>query len=354
MNVDIKSIVRPEVLRLKPYIPAKKVTNTVRLNANESPFSVTDNAEAMSLNLYPDAVPYRIRSSVANYLGITEENCVVTRGSTEAIDILIRTFCSPRDDEIIIFPPTFEMYQFYAAIQGINIVRVPLLEDSNYQIDIDVFKSKLSKKSKLTFLCSPSNPTGHSIDTTSIYQVCELLKGYGLLVLDGAYAEFSDQAVYREILNDFSNVVVLRTLSKAFGLAGSRCGALIGSNEICEYIMRVIPPYSFSKPSEQTVLESLTEKGIEKSKENIKSILKERQYLENELKNLTSVKEVFPSETNFVLVKTTGAEQFCERAKESGFLLRNVGYQPTLNNCVRITVGTREQNQNLIRGLKDE
>ena len=112
--------------------------------------------------------------------------------------------------------------------------------------------------------------------------------------------------------------------------------------------------YSFSKPSEQTVLESLTEKGIEKSKENIKSILKERQYLENELKNLTSVKEVFPSETNFVLVKTTGAEQFCERAKESGFLLRNVGYQPTLNNCVRITVGTREQNQNLIRGLKDE
>ena len=105
MNVDIKSIVRPEVLRLKPYIPAKKVTNTVRLNANESPFSVTDNAEAMSLNLYPDAVPYRIRSSVANYLGIIEENCVVTRGSTEAIDILIRTFCSPRDDEIIIFPP---------------------------------------------------------------------------------------------------------------------------------------------------------------------------------------------------------------------------------------------------------
>ena len=354
MNVDIKTIVRPEVLRLRPYVPAKKITNTVRLNANESPFSVTDKAEAMSLNLYPDAVPYRIRSAVANYLGISEENCVVTRGSTEAIDILIRTFCSPRNDEIIIFPPTFEMYQFYGAIQGIDIVSVPLLENKNYQIDIDVFKSKLSKRSKLTFLCSPSNPTGHSINTNIIYQVCESLKDYGLLVLDGAYAEFSDENIYREILNDFSNVVVLRTLSKAFGLAGSRCGALIGSKEICEYIMRVIPPYSFSKPSEQTVLESLTEKGIEKSKENIKSILKERQYLENELKNLTSVKEVFPSETNFVLVKTTGAEQFCERAKESGFLLRNVGYQPTLNNCVRITVGTREQNQNLIRGLKDE
>ena len=165
---------------------------------------------------------------------------------------------------------------------------------------------------------------------------------------------FRTKIVYREILNDFSNVVVLRTLSKAFGLAGSRCGALIGSNEICEYIMRVIPPYSFSKPSEQTVLESLTDEGIEKSKENIKLILKERQYLENQLKDLTSVKEVFPSETNFVLVKTTDAEQFCERAKESGFLLRNVSYQPTLNNCVRITVGTREQNQSLIRGLKDE
>ena len=354
MNIDIRSIVRPEVLRLKPYVPAKKVTNKVRLNANESPFSVTEKAEAMSLNLYPDAVPYKIRSSVANYLGIVEENCVVTRGSTEAIDILIRTFCSPKDDEIIIFPPTFEMYQFYAAIQGINIVRVPLLEDSNYQIDIDVFKSKLSKKSKLTFLCSPSNPTGHSIDATSIYQVCELLKGYGLLVLDGAYAEFSDQAVYREILNDFSNVVVLRTLSKAFGLAGSRCGALICSNEICEYIMRVIPPYSFSEPSEETVLQSLTDEGIEKSKENIKLILKERQYLENQLRDLTCVDKVFPSETNFVLVKTTDAEQFCERAKESGFLLRNVGYHQPLNNCVRITVGSREQNRSLIRGLKDE
>ena len=118
--------------------------------------------------------------------------------------------------------------------------------------------------------------------------------------------------------------------------------------------MRVIPPYSFSKPSEQTVLESLTEKGIEKSKENIRSILKERQYLENELKDLTSVEQVFPSQTNFVLVKTKDAEQFCKRAKKSGFLLRNVDYQPTLNNCVRITVGTSEQNKSLIRGLRDE
>jgi len=354
MSLDIKSIVRPEVLGLKPYVPAKKITNTVRLNANESPFTVTEKAEAMSLNLYPDAVPYRIRSSVADYLGIAQENCVVTRGSTEAIDILIRTFCSPGDDEIIIFPPTFEMYQFYAAVQGINIVSVPLLENNNYQINFDIFKSKLSKRSKLTFLCSPSNPTGHSINKNTIYQVCESLKDFGLLVLDGAYAEFSGETVYREILNDFSNVVVLRTLSKAFGLAGSRCGALIGSNEICQYIMRVMPPYSFSKPSEQTVLESLNEKGIGKSKENIKSILKERQYLENELKDLTCVERVFPSQTNFVLVKTTDAEQFCKRAKNSGFLLRNVDYQPTLKNCVRITVGTREQIKSLIRGLRDE
>ncbi len=354
MDIDIKDMVRPEVLRLKPYEPAKKITNTVRLNANESPFSVTDEAQAMSLNLYPDAVPHKIRSSIANYLSVSKERCVVTRGSTEAIDILIRTFCSPADDEITIFPPTFEMYEFYAAIQGINVVSVPLLVNSNYQIDIDTFKNNLSNKSKLTFLCSPSNPTGHSINRESIYKVCDLLRNYGLLVLDAAYAEFSDETVYREILNDFSNVVVLRTLSKAFGLAGSRCGVLIGNHKICEYIMRVIPPYSFSKPSEQTVLGSLTQKGIEQSKKNIKSILNERKYLENELKNLSRVKEVFPSETNFVLVRTTNAENFCQLAKESGFLLRNVSYQPSLKNCVRITVGTRNQNQTLIKGLKDE
>ena len=230
--MKVKSLVRPEVLALKPYVPAKKVKNKIRLNANESPYTVTEFAALNKLNLYPDARPDEIRNKMADYLNINEDCCVVTRGSTEAIDLLIRTFCSPHVDEIIIFPPTFEMYQFYAAIQGIKVVPVNLMSDHQYAIDTELFQKTVSKKSKLIFICSPSNPIGHSFDKETIYSICQEVSNTGLVVLDGAYAEFSDLSVYRDILQDFDNVVILRTLSKAFGLAGSRCGLLIAKPEI--------------------------------------------------------------------------------------------------------------------------
>ena len=169
--MKVKNLVRPEVLALKPYVPAKKVKNKIRLNANESPYTVTEFAALNKLNLYPDARPDEIRNKIADYLNINEDRCVVTRGSTEAIDLLIRTFCSPHVDEIIIFPPTFEMYQFYAAIQGIKVVPVNLMSDHQYAIDIELFQKTVSKKSKLIFICSPSNPIGHSFDKETIYSI---------------------------------------------------------------------------------------------------------------------------------------------------------------------------------------
>ena len=172
------------------------------------------------------------------------------------------------------------------------------------------------------------------------------------MILDGAYAEFSDLSVYRDILQDFDNVVILRTLSKAFGLAGSRCGLLIAKPEICQFIMRVIPPYSFSKPAEKSVLDALSNKGIKRSQKNIEKTIKERTILKDNLLRLDSVIKVFPSETNFLLVRVSNAVQFCNTARDSGFLLRDMSYHPTLENCVRITVGNSDQNKKLIDGLQ--
>ena len=352
MTKAIEKLVRPEVLNLKPYVPAKSIQDAVRLNANESPYCVTEQAKKDGLNLYPDAVPIRIRERISQYLDVDENNCVITRGSTEAIDVLLRVFCQPNIDEIIIFPPTFEMYQFYAAIQGVSIKSIPLLETNNYEINLELLGRELCTQSKLIFLSSPSNPIGHTISKDTIFKACETAKDFGLLVLDLAYIEFADEDFTKEVLSAYSNVVVLRTLSKAFGLAGSRCGVLLASSEITNYVMRVLPPYSFSKPAEQSILEALTEDGIETSKLNINEIIKERIYLEEAFISIGCIKKIYQSNANFILVEVENADQFCDKAKEYGLLLRNVGYQPTLSNCVRITVGTREQNDLLIKGIK--
>ena len=350
--MNIKDLVRPEVLNLKPYVPAKKVLDKVRLNANESPYSVTKSASEGFLNLYPDARPDQIRSAVSCYLDLPIENIVITRGSTEAIDVAIRTFCIPKKDGILVFPPTFEMYKFYADVQGIQMHTILLDDQNGYALDMKAIEMFDPNQSKLTFICSPSNPLGHRLSNESIYRVCDHFSKSGLIVLDGAYAEFDDDNIYENILSRFENVIMLRTLSKAFGLAGVRCGALISSEEICQYIERVIPPYSFSTPAVNSVIESLSDDGIKKSQRNIKVILDDRKWLSQELESLSDVMEVYPSHTNFILVRVSDAKEFCQKAKDSGFLLRDVSYQPLLNNCVRITVGNTDQNQKLINGLR--
>ena len=350
--MNIKDLVRPEVLNLKPYVPAKKVLDKVRLNANESPYSVTQSASESFLNLYPDARPDQIRSAVSSYLDLPIENIVITRGSTEAIDVAIRTFCIPKKDGILVFPPTFEMYKFYADVQGIKMHTILLDDQNGYALDMKAIEMFDPNQSKLTFICSPSNPLGHRLSNESIYRVCDHFSKSGLIVLDGAYAEFDDDNIYENILSRFENIIMLRTLSKAFGLAGVRCGALISSEEICQYIERVIPPYSFSTPAVNSVIESLSDDGIKKSQRNIKVILDDRKWLSQELESLNDVMEVYPSHTNFILVRVSDAKEFCQKAKDSGFLLRDVSYQPLLNNCVRITVGNTDQNQKLINGLR--
>jgi len=338
-------------MALKPYKPAQSLPNMVRLNANESPYTLFDKNEDMALNMYPQAVPAKIRNAVADYLNLNVEKCVVTRGSTEAIDLLTRVFCRPKIDEVIIFPPTFEMYQVYASIQGAKIKSVPLLENENYALDISELKRQITPKSKLTFLTSPSSPIGHSFSKRTIFEVCKTLRSFGLLILDAAYIEFADKNYTSELLNEFDNIVVLRTLSKAFGLAGSRCGAMLSSKAICDLVMRVVPPYSFSVPAEQSVLRALSDKGIKNSKNNIKKIIEEREYLLAEFSKIDCIKKVFPSDANFILLRVEDADQFYQRAMDVKLLVRNVSYQPTLENCIRVTVGSREQNNLLIKAI---
>ena len=207
--MKIKDLIRPEVLNLKPYVPATKVLDKVRLNANESPYSVTQSATRESLNLYPDARPDEIRNMVARYLDISSDNIVITRGSTEAIDVAIRTFCIPNKDGILVFPPTFEMYKFYAEVQGIEMHSILLDQDNKYSLDLKALEAFDPSKAKLTFICSPSNPLGHKFSKESIYRVCEYFSDSGLVVLDGAYVQFDSDEVYNEILSKFDNVFIL-------------------------------------------------------------------------------------------------------------------------------------------------
>ena len=229
MSTEIKNLIRPEILQLRPYQAAQYQPEMVRMNANENPYSLYEDKDVSSLNLYPEAVPTKLRTSIANYLNVNVDNCVVTRGSTEAIDLLIRVFCRPQYDEIVIFPPTFEMYQFYAEVQGVKIRTIPLLANQKFTLDLETFQKQVSPVSKLTFLCSPSNPTGNTFDQSITFKTCKTLEDLGILVFDGAYTEFANIDYTSELLNEFSNVVVLRTLSKAFALAGSRCGVLLAA-----------------------------------------------------------------------------------------------------------------------------
>ncbi len=352
MSTEIKNLIRPEILQLRPYQAAQYQPEMVRMNANENTYSLYEDKDVSSLNLYPEAVPTKLRTSIANYLNVNVDNCVVTRGSTEAIDLLIRVFCRPQHDEIVIFPPTFEMYQFYAEVQGVKIRTIPLLANQKFTLDLETFQKQVSPVSKLTFLCSPSNPTGNTFDQSITFKTCKTLEDLGILVFDGAYTEFANIDYTSELLNEFSNVVVLRTLSKAFALAGSRCGVLLAAKEICDYVMRVIPPYSFSVPAGQTVLKGLSKQGIKSSKENVEKIIHQRTYLMGKLSELSCVKKVFPSEANFILIKVEDAEAFYNRAKDAGLLVRNVSYQPSLNNCIRVSIGTREQNQQLLEAVQ--
>ena len=355
MSSDVLKLARPELMDLIPYTPASYEPDCIRMNANESPYRSLGDNTVRGLNIYPPPRPWALRTRLAAQYAVPEEEMLVTRGSSEAIDVLIRAFCAAGKDEILVCPPTFDMYRLYAGIQGAKVIEVPLRRDSDlsldFAMDTEAVIEALNERTKLIFICSPNNPTGRSMTVSDVDAICDATRGRSLVILDEAYLEFSDRPSFRPLQEENDHLVLLRTLSKFVSLAGVRCGALIGTPKLVELLGSVLPPYTFPTPSIELVLEALSEDSLKTSTDRIALLRNERTRLATGLMNIPTITRVWPSDANFLLIETTGRERITEKARRGGILLRTFGEQKSLEQCVRITVGQPEENDLLLEVL---
>ena len=344
-------LARPEIRKLVPYSAASYEDGLVRLNANETPWPAPGSQPAADLNHYPPEKPDELTKRLAEYYGVSTDSLLVTRGSSEAIDLLIRCFCAAGEDAIVICPPTFGMYRVYADVQGARVHEIPLEAENDYALDADEIVRNWPDDGKLLFICSPNNPTGNAVATEQINLLATLLSGRAVVVVDAAYAEFGDESQTNKLLDstDNDNIVVLRTLSKAFGLAGARVGALLGPADIVSMAGCVMPPYAIATPVLDAALASLTPDAKATVAERCQSLRTERERLAAELDKMAAIETVYPSDANFLLVKAKDADLCMQVAEEGGVLIRNFGWQ--LPGSLRITVGTPEQNNLLLQSL---
>lgn len=345
-------MLRPEIRQLKPYKPADYVGGFVRLNANETPWRPPGDDSRDGLNRYPDPRPAELTERLTAFYGLEPGELLVTRGSSEAIDVLIRAFCRAGQDSIVICPPTFGMYETYAHIQGAAVQTVPLNRADGYSLPVDQILTAWRPGTKLVFVCSPNNPTGNSYPDSEVDRLCIGLAGRGVVVLDAAYQEFAGSDPLPGILKRHDNVVVLRTLSKALGLAGVRCGSLIGRKSLVELLGGVLPPYCFPTTSQDVVLRLLTKEARSELAGRVQRIVSERPRLVAALGALPGISRVWPSAANFVLVEARDCAEMMARARQAGILLRDFSWDPYLPGCIRITVGAPAENDKLLQALR--
>ena len=347
---NLLDLARPEIRALHAYRAAGHEDGLVRLNANETPWPAIGDGD--SLNRYPNERPVTLTGRLTAHYGLDPGRLLVTRGSTDAIDLLLRGFCRAGQDEIIICPPTFTMYQVYAHIQGATVREVPLLRERGFALNHKAIIDSWTPQTKLLFVCSPNNPTGNRVPEAELDELCVALAGRGLVVVDGAYSEFADSDPTRSLLQRHDNVVVLRTLSKAYGLAGIRCGALLAHAEIVSMLGKVLPPYAFPTPSVQAALRCLEQLDEDEQNQRIAKLTAERARLASELAELDSVTQIWPSEANFLLAEFGEPGQAVKAARRGGVLLRDFSEEPGLSGCLRITVGDTDQNNQLLASFR--
>ncbi|GAB3903807.1 histidinol-phosphate transaminase [Mucilaginibacter boryungensis] len=344
---DINKILRSNIKNLTPYSSARdefKGEASVYLDANENAYGSPLDT---NYNRYPDPLQYAVKKRLSEIKGVPPRNIFLGNGSDEAIDILYRSFCNPGVDNVIIVPPTYGMYEVSANINDIELRRVPLTAD--YQLDLEAIAAHIDDKTKLIWICSPNNPTGNSMHREDIETL--LANFSGLVIVDEAYINFSRQKSFIQELTEYANLVVLQTLSKAWGLAGLRVGMAFASEEIIEVMNKVKPPYNINEASQALALAAL--QNVDQINTWIKEILTERDKLVLQLKNLDFVLDIYPSDANFILVKTTDANGIYNYLVQNGIIVRNRNKVELCEGALRITIGTPEENAKLIETLKD-
>ncbi|MDB4924550.1 histidinol-phosphate transaminase [Mucilaginibacter sp.] len=344
---NINNILRENIKNLTPYSSARDEFQgeaSVYLDANENAFgSPLDEP----YNRYPDPLQYDVKKRLSEIKGVPVRNIFLGNGSDEAIDILFRSFCNPGVDNVILVPPTYGMYEVSANINDIQTKKVLLTED--FQLNLEGIAEAIDKNTKLIFICSPNNPTGNSINRDDVET---LLNNFdGIVVVDEAYINFSRQKTFIQELTEYANLVVLQTLSKAWGLAGLRVGMAFASEEIIEVMNKVKPPYNINESSQQLALKALA--NVDQVNGWIKETLLQRDKLVLNLKDLDFVLDIYPSDANFILIKTTDPMGIYNFLVQKGIIVRNRSKIDLCEGSLRITVGTPAENEILIETLKN-
>ncbi|ELP25609.1 MULTISPECIES: histidinol-phosphate transaminase [Pantoea] len=351
MSQDIEQLARANVRALTPYMSARRLggNGDVWLNANEFPLPVPFELSQQTLNRYPECQPKIVIERYAAYAGLTPEQVLVSRGADEAIELIMRAFCEPGQDAILFCPPTYGMYSVSAETIGIEYRTVPALSD--WQLNLPAIAEQLDGV-KVVYLCSPNNPTGNLINQEDIRQLLTMTAGKALVVADEAYIEFCPQATLTGWLKDYPHLVVLRTLSKAFALAGLRCGFALANKPVIDLLMKVIAPYPLATPVADVAGQALSEQGIALMREHVAELNANRSWLLAELPQLACVEQVFPSETNYVLARFTDSPKVFKTLWDQGIILRDQNKNPGLSGCLRISIGTREECARVIAALQ--
>ena len=354
--MSVLELLRPAIRALKPYASARSlsVDGAVLLDANESPWAPQAAAAFTRINRYPEPQPRRIVETAAALYGAAKERIMVSRGADEGIEVLTRAFCEAGRDRILICPPTYGVYETAAAIQGCGVVKVPLGPAPGFALDaarVVAATRDAANSIKLIYVCTPNNPTGTLVSLSDIRALCRAAAGRALVVVDEAYLEFSGAPSAIALLPEHSNLVVLKTLSKAWGLAGARCGFTLGAPELIAVLQGVRAPYPLSSAAIQAVEAVFSKDGEAAMRQNTARIMARKKELAAGLAPL--VEEVLPGEANFLLARTPRKDAVLAAAKKAGVLLRDRGGESGLAGCLRITVGAAEENEAALRCFRE-
>ena len=347
--MSLVELARPEIQALHAYSAAEQVANTIRLNANESPPMNAGDRFRRPLNRYPEVRPQRLQQSLAKRFGCDAAQLLVTRGSSEAIDLLVRSFCRAGRDSVLTTTPTFSMYRHYAEVQGAAVIEVPSDAAQDFAVDVDALLAACNEDTRLIFLCSPNNPTGTTLSRDELERILAARSQRSAVVLDEAYIEFADEPSAIELLDRYPNLLILRTLSKALALAGARCGAVIGREPVIDMLSAVQAPYAMATPVVECVEDALRDEQLTLAEQAVATTIIERERLISGISAYSFIDRVWPSAGNFMLARVLDAEGLMRHCASRGILLRHFGGD--LRDFVRISVGSAADNDQLLRAL---
>lgn len=353
---NLENLVRENIKKLKPYSSARseyRGNAEIFIDANENGYgspvllSTEGDNEGISLNRYPDPLQWQLKLQLSKIKGVPPQNIFIGNGSDEVIDIAFRIFCEPKTDNVIICPPTYGMYKVCANINDVEVREVLLTDD--FQLNVEAILSVINENTKLIFICSPNNPTGNNFKRMDIEV---LLNNFsGIIIIDEAYINFSRQKPFLQELTEYENLLVMHTLSKAWGLAALRLGLGFASEKIIDLFNNVKPPYNINQSSQQLGMQALTK--IKDVNANIKNIVEQRNWVSQQLKQFNFVQIIYPSDANFILVKVDNADKLYQYLLMKRIIVRNRSKEPLCENCIRITIGTPNENETLINALKN-